>query len=109
MAKIAYIGAGSAGFGKQLVAGILSRPELASVSWSRRDWKLLPPPDANTATEMLISRSSGPPGPVAPPLSDRLIIPPPSRVFRPALPRNGPPGRGWFFVPSLLWFPARGQ
>ena len=30
MTKIAYIGAGSAGFGKQLVAGILSRPELAA-------------------------------------------------------------------------------
>jgi len=30
MVKIAYIGAGSAGFGKQLVAGILSRPELAA-------------------------------------------------------------------------------
>jgi len=30
MTKIVYIGAGSAGFGKQLVAGILSHPELAS-------------------------------------------------------------------------------
>ena len=35
------------------------RPGLSSVWWSRRDWKLDPPPDANTATDTLIHASRG--------------------------------------------------